>query len=122
MDNVKVSSVDIYVGKKLKNLRTELNLSQQAIGKIIGVSYQMIQKYENGSCRLGPNGLIKISQHFNIPVTYFFDGFSSPIEREIPTDTEAELAKMVSLFSKIKNPLFRRALLDKARDYLKDEL
>lgn len=121
MNKSRAAPIDIFVGNRLKNLRNEYNLSQQRIGKIIGVTYQQIQKYENGICRLGPSAMMKISDTLNIPVSYFFDGYSSPIENIIPSDTEAELAQMVSLFSKIKNPILRRELLDKARSYLNDE-
>ncbi|TKW61181.1 MAG: helix-turn-helix transcriptional regulator [Blastochloris viridis] len=120
--NPQSQSIDTHVGNKLKNLRAEFSLSQQQLGKVIGVSYQMVQKYESGSCRLGPNAMMRISQSLNIPVSYFFNGFYTPAEQTVPTDTEAELAQMVSLFSKIKNPVFRRALLEKAQNYLRDEL
>ncbi|MBR4085563.1 MAG: helix-turn-helix transcriptional regulator, partial [Lachnospiraceae bacterium] len=35
-------------GDKIKNLRVEKKLSQQALGELIGVSYRTIQNYESG--------------------------------------------------------------------------
>ena len=44
-----------------------------ALGKIIGVSYQQVQKYELGSNAVSPAKLVALSQAFGVPVAYFFD-------------------------------------------------
>ena len=38
----------INKGNIIKNLRTERNLTQEEVGKIIGASKQTLHKYENG--------------------------------------------------------------------------
>jgi len=39
----------VEIGRRLRNLRTERRMSQTALGLMINVTYQQVQKYENGS-------------------------------------------------------------------------
>jgi len=65
--------VDIHVGKRLRLRRTILGLSQEAIAKAIGVTFQQVQKYERGVNRMGSSRLFEFSKILSIPVAYFFD-------------------------------------------------
>ena len=38
--------VDVYVGKRLRLRRTMLGLSQEAVAKAVGITFQQVQKYE----------------------------------------------------------------------------
>jgi transcriptional regulator with XRE-family HTH domain len=66
--------VDEFVGKKLRTRRTLMGMSQEALGKEVGVSFQQIQKYERGSNRIGASRLYDFSRVLMIPVQYFFEG------------------------------------------------
>ena len=37
-----------YIGKKLKSRRLQLGLTQTKVGKLVGVTFQQVQKYEKG--------------------------------------------------------------------------
>ena len=39
------------------------------------MSFQMVQKYERGDCRVGASRLMKISSALSVPVAFFFEGF-----------------------------------------------
>lgn len=69
----------VIIGKNLKRIRQFLKLSQTDLGKIIGVSFQQMQKYENGQNRLPAEKIYTISILFDIPLTSFFTGMP-PIE------------------------------------------
>jgi transcriptional regulator with XRE-family HTH domain len=64
---------DIHVGKRLRLRRTILGLSQEAIGKAIGVTFQQVQKYERGVNRMGSSRLYEFSKILSVPVSYFFE-------------------------------------------------
>lgn len=49
------------LGAKLRKHREWQGFSQEEMGKVIGVSFQMVQKYENGSCRIPVDRLYKLS-------------------------------------------------------------
>jgi transcriptional regulator with XRE-family HTH domain len=67
--------VDIYVGKRLRMRRTMLGMSQESLGRSIGVTFQQIQKYERGVNRMGSSRLFDFARILNVPVAFFFEGY-----------------------------------------------
>jgi len=61
-------TIDKAIGGRLKMYRQRANISQTALGKHLGVSFQQVQKYENGTNRVSAATLIKISRTLNVPV------------------------------------------------------
>jgi transcriptional regulator with XRE-family HTH domain len=61
-------SIDKAIGGRLKMYRQRANISQTALGKHLGVSFQQVQKYENGTNRISAATLIKISRALSVPV------------------------------------------------------
>ncbi|RYG60653.1 MAG: XRE family transcriptional regulator [Alphaproteobacteria bacterium] len=68
--------IDTHVGQRLRLRRTMAGMSQERLGEAIGVSFQMVQKYERGDCRVGASRLMKISGALNVPIAFFFEGFA----------------------------------------------
>jgi transcriptional regulator with XRE-family HTH domain len=66
--------IDAYVGSRLRLLRTKQNVTQQGIAELLGISFQQLQKYEKGINRIGAGRLQHLSQIFDVPVDFFFDG------------------------------------------------
>ncbi len=56
--------------KNLKKLRKEKGVSQKALGEVIGVSQQSINKYENYNIEPDISTLIHLSEYFNTSVDY----------------------------------------------------
>lgn len=71
--------IDTHVGQRLRLRRTMAGMSQERLGEAIGVSFQMVQKYERGDCRVGASRLMKISSALSVPVSFFFEGFSGAV-------------------------------------------
>lgn len=79
-----IDPVDAHVGCRIRMCRARLNLSQDKLGNKLGVSFQQVQKYENGSNRVGASRLYHIAHVLGVPVTYFFDGLDEPFGEDIP--------------------------------------
>ena len=69
--------IDVYVGSRVRARRMGLRISQAQIGKTLGVTFQQVQKYENGANRIGSSNLYKLSQALEVDVSFFFDGLAS---------------------------------------------
>lgn len=69
--------IDVYVGSRIKARRVGLRMSQTKLGQAIGVTFQQIQKYENGTNRVGASNLHKIASMLGVDVGYFYDGVPS---------------------------------------------
>jgi transcriptional regulator with XRE-family HTH domain len=76
--------VDMHVGSKLKSRRIMLGMSQDELGKAVGVTFQQVQKYEKGLNRIGCSRLYEISNVLNSPISFFFDGFESSNNKTNP--------------------------------------
>ncbi len=75
--------VDVYVGKRVRQQRTALGMSQENLASKLGVTFQQVQKYEKGANRIGASRLFQVSQALQVPISHFFEGFS-----EIPGKTK----------------------------------
>ncbi len=60
------------IGAAIKKRRKELGLSQEQLAEKVGVSYQQIQRYENGSSMLNVENVQRMAKTLNIPVIFFF--------------------------------------------------
>lgn len=66
--------IDAYIGKRLRLRRTMMGLSQEAVAKAVGITFQQVQKYEKGVNAMNARRLVEFARFMNIPVAYFFDG------------------------------------------------
>jgi len=70
--------VDVRVGNRLRLRRTAMGLSQEELGRQLGLTFQQVQKFESGSNRISASYLFEITQILKVPVSYFFDGPDHP--------------------------------------------
>lgn len=60
------------IGSRIKKRRTELRMSQEELAEMLKVSYQQVQRYENGMSTLNIEKLQVISEALSVPAAYFF--------------------------------------------------
>ena len=53
--------VDIHVGRRVQEKRLGLGLTQSALARALGVSFQQVQKYEKGTNRVSASMLVRIA-------------------------------------------------------------
>ncbi len=70
--------IDLHVAQRLKLRRSLMGFTQDRLAQAVGVSFQMVQKYEKGESRVGASRLMKIAEALDIPVSWFFEGFRNP--------------------------------------------
>jgi transcriptional regulator with XRE-family HTH domain len=80
-------------------------MNQQTLGAAAGISFQQIQKFEDGSNRCSSSQLYEFAKALDVPVSYFFDEMSS--------GTLKDSAKPE------KDPLIKRETLELVRAYYK---
>ncbi|PZO03839.1 MAG: transcriptional regulator [Alphaproteobacteria bacterium] len=66
---------DIRVGERLRALRRAARLTQTALGNRIGVTFQQVQKYENGSNRMSASRLWLVARCLGVPVSALFSDY-----------------------------------------------
>jgi len=80
--------VDIHVGKQVRKRRNALSMSQEKLGKALGLTFQQVQKYERGVNRIASSRLYQLGQILDVEISYFFDGYD-----DAPTDVFASVAE-----------------------------
>ena len=64
------TDIDRFVGQRVRLARRIAKMSQQKLGEMIGVTYQQIQKYENGTDRIGAGRLHQVSLSTDQPIEF----------------------------------------------------
>jgi transcriptional regulator with XRE-family HTH domain len=72
--------VDKHVGRRVRMRRKMLAMSQEKLGAALGLTFQQVQKYENGTNRMGASRLQQMSDILQVPVEFFFEGAPNALE------------------------------------------
>ncbi len=90
-------------------------MSQEKLAEQLDVSYQQVQRYENGSNKLNVENVQTIARLLDMPVTFFFNP-DNLLPAELPhpymSDEEHEL---LTSFRAIKQPQNKRTVISVSR-------
>lgn len=73
--------IDAHIGQRVRLRRILLGFNQGDLGERLGVAAQQVQKYENGTNRIGASRLFDLANILDVPFGYFFD--------DLPTELQA---------------------------------
>lgn len=99
------SSIDYYVGQKLRNYREKVGLTLKDCSKRLGISHQQIHKYEAGQTKIPSGMLYKFSKLFSITPNSFFEGYMG--DQDSP-----DLPKQIDITTYPKSKKINVLLLD----------
>lgn len=118
------SAIDRYVGIRIRLRRRVIQMSQQELAARLGITFQQLQKYENGQNRVGAGRLFELARALNVSVGYFFEDFDPNFDPNERKDDEADaISEFISsregvdlarAFNDIDDPKVRRDLLNLA--------
>ncbi len=120
----KPNPVDIHVGSRIRLRRTLLGMSQEKLGKAIGLTFQQVQKYERGTNRVGSSRLYQLAKVLNVPVSFFFDDMAPEVSggppgfRDNKTDfddnplTKRETLELVRAYHRISSAAVRKRVFE----------
>lgn len=77
VDGEEPNPVDVFVGGRLRSRRNLIGITQENLAEAAGITFQQVQKYEKGRNRLSASRLYQFSRVLEVPVSYFFEGFSA---------------------------------------------
>ena len=110
-------AVDMLVGRNIRILRQDRKMSQTELGRKIDVTFQQVQKYENGTNRIGSGRLFKTASILGVPVTAFFEGATQIASEDAGRSPVAMLAephvlRLLRAFCALENMALRRSLAE----------
>ena len=101
------TDIDRYVGMQVRAARRELKLTQDALGKLLNITFQQVQKYERGVNRISSGKLYEIAGVLKRPLAYFYP------EQDVDFDEDDERTEALSRSDLRKEC---KALLDQVED------
>src|SRR5262245_27875798 len=120
--------VDAHVGRRLRMRRTMMGLSQEAVARSVGITFQQVQKYEKGSNAMNASRLYEFARLMNISVSYFFEeieasaqndrgAFSEPSADKFDqrTVSDREALEFMKAFKRIPEQVVRKRVADLVR-------
>ena len=110
-----VSSIDTYVGSRIRLRRGITGYSQEKLAEEMGITFQQIQKYERGLNRVSAGRLWKLSKILGVSVNFFFEGMDTPSN---PSLTGAPMGFYEEATNTEDNILERKDVLELVRYYL----
>ena len=121
--------VDAHVGRRVRQRRTMLGMSQSKLADALGLTFQQVQKNEWGTNRIGSSRLFELSKVLDVPVSFFFDDMSPEVAGkrssrpvgtskaqgaayEADTLAKRETLELVRAYYRIKNGKVRKRLFE----------
>jgi transcriptional regulator with XRE-family HTH domain len=112
------NATDVHIGQRLRMLRIAKGLSQSDVANDLGISFQQIQKYENGRNRIGAGRIQELANLFGVSAAFFFQGAPSIKTKGLnqPSTTEmlskTDTIALVKAFNRIRNRAVRHHVVD----------
>lgn len=88
--------IDIHVGLRLRLRRQVMNLTQEQLAKLLGLTFQQVQKYEKGLNRISASRLWDIAQVLQTSTDFFFEDMSKQAAALSPRRKTAESEEFIS--------------------------
>lgn len=127
------TAIDAYVGRRLKQRREELGLSQERLADLLGISFQQVQKYERGFNRVGASRLFQIGEALSVQTAFFFEGLE-PVRGGVgeeksgndPLSVAALLAapgamELLAEYAKVKSVQQRKKIVELVRLFANEQ-
>ena len=128
-DQRAANAVDRHIGKRLRERRLEIAMSQERLAEVLGVTFQQVQKYEKGVNRIGASRLFQISKILDVPVQFFFEeapytGDGNSVRGMAEPESEAFILEFLNsreglelnrAFVKIGDPKVRKSVVNLVR-------
>jgi transcriptional regulator with XRE-family HTH domain len=120
----RAQKIDKVIGRNIRIHRLAKRMSQTGLGEQLGVSFQQVQKYENGTNRVGSGRLYQIAAILDLHVSTLFKGGGETAARGgdsglLDLLAEPQSVRLIRAFAKITDSTVRRSLLQLAEKFAK---
>lgn len=99
--------IDIEIGKRIRDQRNMLGVSQEKLAYGCGLTFQQIQKYETGKNRVSMSRLVQISEVLGVSLETFTSGLGEGNVYEI-TPEQAKAAVVAGKLNKSQLKVWMR--------------
>jgi transcriptional regulator with XRE-family HTH domain len=100
------TDADRFIGQRVRLARKISKMSQQKLAAEIGVTYQQVQKYENGTDRIGAGRLFQVALTTDHPIEFFFNFAGEAVDassKRVDPLSDVAIQKLIAAASKIRS-------------------
>lgn len=104
--------IDVEVGQRLRALRLAKNISQMSLAEAAGVTFQQIQKYEQGKNRISASMMCRLAQKLEISPAELFppQECGRPVEGLAGALKTRTLGELISVLNELDEEQAKLAL------------
>ncbi len=102
--------IDVLVGTQVRLARASKGISQQQLGNSLDISFQQVQKYEQGTNRISASRLWEIGQALGVDIPHFFDGAAADARQNSESLPEQTI-KLAGQINQIANVAVRNQIV-----------
>jgi len=123
MKQKSLNATDQHVGGRIRLRRMMLGISQTAVGDALGISFQQVQKYEQGTNRISASRLHRLSRFLQVKPEFFFETAEG---QRLPTASSpdyvtaflatADGLALMSAFQRLRSEKLRRGVVKLAEE------
>lgn len=112
----RTGTIDVHIGRKIRQRRVLLGITQEKLADALGVTFQQVQKYEHGANRVSASRLWQLSIVLETSINYFFEGMTKQTAKNHPVNERQETLAEDKAFSGF-DPMDRKETMDLVRNY-----
>lgn len=107
--------IDLHVGSQLRLARELTGMTQTEVGRALHMSFQVIQKYEQGEIRISASRLLQLARLLLKSPDYFFEGL---VASDVPGMGALERSdiELIRAYRSIQSDELKQLLVRLARD------
>lgn len=113
-------AIDVVVGKRIRNLRLRQKMSQNDVAGHLKLTFQQIQKYEQGMSRISASQLFELAKLFKVSIETFFTDLPADgrqkLARSMDQLTDRHLLRLVEAFQNLKDRRLKSAVVELAEE------
>ena len=114
---------DRHVDSRVRMRRIMLAMSQEKLAGALGLTFQQVQRYEEGTNRIGASRLQQLSHILQVPVEFFFEGAPNASAPHVSNGSALSMAqiddfvsdldglRLIRAFMRIDNAALRRRIV-----------
>lgn len=94
--------MDVHLGARVREGRLKIGMSQSQLARLIGLSYQQVQKEEKGQNRISASQLFQIAMALELPIEFFFEGVGGrKVQQATIGAYDREMLQLTRLWQKL---------------------
>jgi len=110
----RAQDIDKHIGERLKEIRKRKGMTQEDLASKLGMTFQQIQKYENGKNRISFSNMVELSRYLGVSLDSFLDSpalVSGLGDKEQNVISQKETDELLKVYYSLEDPKLRKNLL-----------